>query len=256
METIILNLKYYLLILVRVSGFFVFFPGFGTNIIPVFIKTLLIFIFWISISFSIKGQYISLLLDNSIYFLLIIKEIFLGFLMGFFVYLPFMAVRIAGELISFKTMFSISNVVAPTSGERTTLWGQFFEIYIILIFFAINGHLLFFKALFYSLEKIPVNMFFMFDIDTFNKLLKVLSNVFLSGVAIAMPVVFIVFVMNLLIGILSKTMPQFNIFYIGLPLNILIVFLIIIFTSKINAEIINNIINNVFYHLHIFLRTI
>jgi flagellar biosynthetic protein FliR len=246
MAALVLALKYYLLMAVRVSGIIILFPGFGSSAFPRIAKVLIIFMISMMVIMRSHAVIVPAFEDNLIFAIYIVKEAFLGFFIGFFSQLPFMAVKAGGDIISFNTMFSMSSVLDPSQETRNTVWSEFYDIMSILIFFVMNGHLVVLKAIMYSFEKISVLNTVTMNQAVMDKITGVGSAIFLAGITIAAPVMLALFISNIGLGIVSRTMPQFNIFMVGTPLQIMLAIILVIVTIPVDTEIVRNLIQKMF----------
>jgi flagellar biosynthetic protein FliR len=254
MEELLTGLKYYLLIGARISAVIILLPGFSSNAFPFIAKIFVIIALTLITGLNLTFIPIAGLEDNAIFALYVIKEIVIGLMIGFFSQLPFMAARTAGDIISFKTMFSMANVVDPSFGQRLTVWGQFYDIMALFVFFIINGHLILFRAILYSFEKISVASTLAVNMPILEKIVATGTSIIAAGVMIAAPVAVALLVSNFSMGLISRTMPQFNVFFIGIPLQIILAFLLIILTIQADTSIINNIFERMFMELNAVLR--
>lgn len=69
------------------------------------------------------------------YFLLILKEMLVGLLIGFTAALVMAAVQVAGALIDFQMGFTIANVIDPHTGMQSPIMGQYFYMFALLFCF-------------------------------------------------------------------------------------------------------------------------
>ena len=77
------------------------------------------------------------------------------------------------------------------------------------------------KSLFYSFESIPPGSVFFRD-SMAADITRLLGNIFIIGFRIAAPVTAAVLVTDVALGIISRTIPQFNVFIVGMPLKIVL----------------------------------
>jgi flagellar biosynthesis protein FliR len=89
------------------------------------------------------------------FFFLMMKEVFVGLAIGYVCAHVFWTVEMAGRLIDTVRGASMAEVMVPESGTRATPAGDMFYQLLIIIFLAIDGHHVFFRAYFYSFQKIP-----------------------------------------------------------------------------------------------------
>lgn len=247
-------LKYYLLIFVRVSAVMILFPGFGSSVFPREAKVLIILIVSLVIAIGFPPIFVPAFSDNLIYTGYIIKEIVLGMVIGFVSQMPFLAATAGGDIISFASNFSMAQVVDPSQGTRNTIFGEFYDLLAVLIFFIINGHLIVIQALHYSFTVIPVNSALHLGPEIWKVLVSTGTIVLLAGTAIAAPVVVVLFISNVAMGIISKTMPTFNVFMVGMPLQMVLAFVVILLTIGVDSNIIRNLFDRMFHDINYIIK--
>jgi len=223
------GLEVFLLVFVRMTGLFVIAPIFGRRNIPTYLKIgFSFFIALILINTTAITGYDSNL-STIAYVLAVIKEFIVGISIGFIAYLSFTAIYIAGEVIDMQIGFGIVNVLDPVSNIQIPVTSNFYFIISMLILFAMNGHQMIIKALFDSFETLPLAGA-VFDASLAEGLINVFSTVFATGFKIAAPIVSAIFLADIALGIVSKMVPQLNIFVIGMPLKILLGIVVLIIT--------------------------
>ena len=118
-----------------------------------------------------------------------------------------------------QTGFAVANVMDPTSGQQMPLIGSFLYNLSIIYFVVVNGHHFIISALLESFRALPIDsMVWNNDLSVF---VGDLTNAVLqNGMNIAMPVTFAILMTNVGMGILARTMPQMNIFVVGIPLQL------------------------------------
>lgn len=144
------------LVLTRISGFFVTTPGYSANMIPVPIK--LGMVGTISIVVVMTIQPVSDLKDLTALGLVGagITELLVGTLMGFAVKILFGALAFTGQLIGVQMGFAIANVVDPSTRENNGLLAQVLNLLGLMLFFALDGHLMMLRALLESFQIVPL----------------------------------------------------------------------------------------------------
>jgi len=149
-----------------------------------------------------------------------IGEAGIGFLMGFLVFLVFTAVQFGGQIIDMRMGFRIANVLDPFSGANSPVIGQFKNIFITLIFLAINGHLYLINQLYESFRLIPPRQVF-YSNGLWRFIFRRSADMFILALKIALPIAGAVFFLDVILAFLARTVPQMNLFVVGLPLKIL-----------------------------------
>lgn len=212
----------FLLVLSRSSGIFLLAPFFGSLNVPFQIRALAALTFTF-VLFPVIGNDALAELPSTIllYAAMIVEELFIGWLIGFVAFVSFSAINLAGKVMDMQVGFAIVNVMDPTSGQQIPLIGSFLYNLGVMIFLITNGHHMIIAALAESFRLIPI--LGMQWSDTLPNLIADLTaGIFTTGMKIAMPVTFAILMTNVGLGILARTMPQMNIFVVGIPMHIII----------------------------------
>lgn len=218
----------FLLIFVRMSAFFVAAPFFSIKGVPSQFKIALAFLMAL-ISFPLIPMQTQIALDFS-FVLHVIKEALVGVILGYICELMFVAVQVAGGLMDMQMGLAMANVIDPKTGAYVPITGNFKNILAVLYFFSINGHHMLIRGLIKSYEAIPLEaVWAAFGSEqVLMTAVKVFQNMFLSAFMMASPIVVALFLVDVSLGIIAKSVPQFNIFVVGLPIKMLAGFLLLI----------------------------
>lgn len=210
----------FLLILVRVTTFFIAMPIFSHRSIPIQHRIGLgFFLAWI-MYYTIEAPVLPL---DVTFYLLVIKEALVGLFIGFVAYMIISAIQIAGGLIDFQLGFSIANVIDPQTGAQTPLTGQFLYTISLLFLLTTNGHHLLLDGIFYSYQFIPIDQLFVpfGNQGMLEYFVKAFSKAFMIAFQMSLPVVGSLFLVDVTLGILARTVPQLNVFVVGIPVKII-----------------------------------
>jgi len=223
------NFDAILLIFVRMTGLFVLSPVFGRQNMPAIFK--IGFAFFLTIIFANTVDSFSLDYQNSLvlYMVYVAKELAIGIIMGYVTYVIVSGIYLAGQLIDMQIGFSFANVVDPITNIQVPLTSNFYYTYFILVFLLVNGHHMIIRALFYSFEALPIEKM-TFSASVIPELTSLLADMFGIALQIAAPVICAIFIVDVVLGILSKTMPEMNVFMLGMPIKIIIGLFIMIIT--------------------------
>ena len=152
---------------------------------------------------------------------LVIKEVFVGVMLGFVCALSFEALRMAGQIIDNSAAITQATTMVPQLPERISPSSNFLYQLGIVFFFAIGGHRMFLWALTRSFELIPPYG----GIDTGEGLteaaitvVRLTADAITLGVLMAFPVLAAIMLTNLFLALVNKSAPQINVFFLGLPL--------------------------------------
>ena len=91
---------------------------------------------------------------------------------------------------------------------------------------------------------------------TIQNLIRLFSDIFIVGFKIAAPIVFTVLLTDVALGIISKAMPQMNVFMVGMPLKILVGLIIVVVTIPAVMVVLSNLFQNIELESINFIRSI
>lgn len=225
------NIEIFLLILVRIFGFFIILPILAGANIPATIRAGLACLFAYMVYFSgIYGE-VDINYYNNLagYFFLIIKEFLVGFTMAYVVYLIFSVVYIVGHFIDDTIGFAMISVFDPVSQIQVPITGNLLYLFTMALLIVSGGLNSILAVLFQSFEILPIGQAVLLENETLTTyILSLTINAFYMGIQISMPIVGVLMIINISLGILVKASPQMNVFVVGMPF-ILIVGLIFFF---------------------------
>lgn len=180
------------------------------------------------------------------YTILIVKETVVGLVMGFVVKIFFQIYPFVGSLLSMQGGLGMSMVMDPTAGTQSTIIGRLYNLGLGAFFVLSGGYHWFIHTLVQSFELIPINQE-VFGPNIVVHMIDSISLYFELGLKLAMPIVSVILVVDFAMGILARTVPQMNMFVIGIPLKMLIMFILMVVTiqviSEYNTIIIENLVN-------------
>ncbi len=209
------------LIMTRLIGFFLVVPFYGSVQIPPRVKVGLL-LFLTLLVFPVVSQGGPSSLPPPLEFsVLLLNEVLAGFLMGFVVFITFSTVQLAGQFIDLRMGFALVNVLDPQSGEQIPLAGQLKTIIATLLFLSLQGHHLLLRGIFQSFEVLELGQAFPILISG-DYIIRIVGNLFYISFMMALPVIAILFISDIVFGFLARTIPQINMFSVGIPTKILL----------------------------------
>jgi flagellar biosynthetic protein FliR len=219
MELYLSHVMLFLLLAARILSMVVVAPIVGHQAVPVAFKvTVGLFLSLVLVQF-VSSTAISPDLQLVEFFVMVLHEVFVGLLLGFSAGIVFAGVRYAGELISFDLGFAFANVVDPETGAHTPVLGEMLYFFAAMIFLLIDGHHALLQALRFSFNVAPIGTWSPMD-QYAQSLVQLVGTTFVIAVKIAAPVLVTLFLTNIALAILSRIMPQMNIFAVSFPLKI------------------------------------
>jgi flagellar biosynthetic protein FliR len=209
----------FVMVLTRISAFFLVAPVFSWNSIPPIVKitmTLLITIFFSMINpFSVNGDGVSVL--EAI--LLISNEAIYGLAMGLIVILVFSAVKFSGQIIEQQMGLTMGSVLDPTTDEMSGPLSELMEIIFIILFFNANGHHLFLLIISRSYEAFPAGT--MPNVPNLaGGIIEAGSVLLMAGLRLAGPILAAFLLLMIVLAVLARIEPEMNILFESLPLKV------------------------------------
>lgn len=154
------------------------------------------------------------------------REVVIGTLAGFAAVLTFAALQIAGEMMSIGSGFASGRVLNPAFESSGSAIDQLFIMTMMVLFFVINGHHGFLLAVQRTFTAIPLNS----PLPDFSAepLLRLTAQLILTGVQLALPITAALLLTDLTLGLLARVAPQIQVFFLGVPLKVMIALIALI----------------------------
>lgn len=149
-------------------------------------------------------------------FMLVLGEVLAGLALGFAVQIGFSAALVAGETISNAMGLGFSSMIDPSSGQSSPALGQFLSILGTFLFLSVGGHLALAATIVESYRALPPGNAWM-PAESINGLVLFGGTLFAAGLSIALPVGFAIILVQVVMGMLSRSAPALNLFAVGLP---------------------------------------
>ncbi len=157
--------------------------------------------------------------------LMVIKETIFSFVLALTVRFIFYAVDTAGQIIATTMGLSMATVFNPEIGQSTEI-ARLYGIVAFLLFLSLDAHHYFIYAFIKSFEHVAVGGA---DIKSMVSAgIALSSRIFTLAIKLSAPVIAVVMITNILLGMLSKLIPQFNIFFVGYPIYITLGYIVML----------------------------
>jgi type III secretion protein T len=150
---------------------------------------------------------------------LIVKEIFLGLLIGFMYSIVFWAISAVGDLIDTKIGALTASVVDPLTGHQTSLTGSFISRLVCWLFMATGGYLIFLEILFTSYAIWPISSSLP-DLTRHGPILIYhgFNSLMAITLLVAAPILIVLTIIDLGFGLINRFAPQLNAFNVSMPI--------------------------------------
>lgn len=244
-NSILQNADYFLLIMLRVGGLVFTSPIFGRKLIPNIVKigltVSLSFLFFTFFPVSSAIEYSTLFG----FFLICASELLMGVALAFVTNMFFSLVYIGGHMIDMQIGFGIVNVYDIQNNTQIPLTGNLLNVVLLITFFGVDGHHQLIRIIYLTVEQLPIGSLAI-TAELGTVMLKLFINSFLLGVMVAIPIVASGLVLEICFGLLVRTVPQINMFVVGLPVKIFVGFIILIFTLPVFMNFTGRIFSEMF----------
>jgi flagellar biosynthesis protein FliR len=207
-------------IFIRIGTIFALVPFFNAEIVPRRVTTTIAFFLSLVLlpvvpPVQVKPEELNILMFASI----VLQQVLIGVALGMAIDVIYAGIQIAGELIGFQMGFSIANVVDPMSGITSPIIANILYITAFLLFFTLNGHHMLIKAIVESFRMIPigdrmVHREFLMAVITYA------GQMFVIGIKVSAPVIGILLLINIALAVITRALPQMNVFMTAFPLTI------------------------------------
>jgi flagellar biosynthetic protein FliR len=147
------------------------------------------------------------------------KEMLVGVIIGLLFRLIFMGAKTAGSLIGYQIGFALVSMPDVEEGGQITILGSFWYVIAILIFLSIDGHHLMLSAFADSYAIIPPGAAGLAS-SAGELIIKYTAYVFVIALKMAAPIMITLFLTDVALGTIAKTMPTMNVFFVGFPIKI------------------------------------
>jgi flagellar biosynthetic protein FliR len=202
----------------RFSAMMLVAPFFGARSIPVRIRVVLAFFLALLVAPTLQISSVDLLSPTAV--LMMVQQVLIGILLGVILQAVFASMAIAGQTVATSMGLGFASAVDPQNGIQVTMVGQFYLIVATLIFLSLNGHLVMIEILAGSFKTLPLNGPTI-SLQALWHVVVWCGEMFVTALLISLPVVVGVLMVNLALGVITRTVPQLNIFAVGFPITIL-----------------------------------
>lgn len=175
-------------------------------------------------------------------------EVALGAVLAFGIFTAFASFLLAGRIMDVQVGFGVASLIDPANRTPSPLIGTFLNLMAVALFFAIDGHHLLIRGLVFSLEQVPPGTL-LSQIDP-GAVVAQFGSMFVYAVALAAPVIFAILLIDVVLAVVARTMPQVNVFIVGLPLKIFVGLFMLAISLRYVGPLVARIFENLFNYWH------
>jgi flagellar biosynthetic protein FliR len=154
----------------------------------------------------------------------VLAQLFVGITLGIVARALFLAVQTAGGIVSLQIGLSIAAVLNPMTREPDPVLTQLYTVIGGMVFLALNGDIWLVASLTRSFDMAPLTP----GVLSPSLVQSAIGDLIMTtqlGLQIAMPIAASLFATDLVLGVISRALPQLNVFVLSLPLNIILGFM-------------------------------
>ncbi|WP_323017897.1 flagellar biosynthetic protein FliR [Castellaniella sp.] len=201
----------------RIGGLVMLAPVLGESTVPIRIKV------GVSVALTVviapligpipaipPGSYAGLLIAA--------QQVLIGMALGFCMRLIFTAAMMAGEFVGLPMGLAFASFFDPATGANTAVLSRLINIVAMLLFLAVNGHLLMLDGLVRTFEILPIGA--SLHADGWGALIDWSGQIWISSILLALPILIVLQTINLSLGILNRTAQQLSVFAVGFPITL------------------------------------
>lgn len=214
------ELEYFLLIVVRVTGFIFAAPFFSMANVPRRVRIA----FGVLLSYMLYKMMDPVSVEyNTVlgYAIIVIKETLTGVLIGYSANICTQILNFAGQLVDMEVGLSSAQLYDATTKETVTISGFYYQYTVMLMLFISGMYQYVLAALVSSYSLIPVNGAVFSSENIVSAMAEFLGDYLSLGFRICLPVFITILLINSILGILTKVSPQIHMFSIGMQIKIL-----------------------------------
>ena len=213
-------LLHFMMAMLRIGAFAVAAPIFGARYVPLQVRIIAVVALTVPIWDRVPMPEFNALIEITI-IITILQELIIGLAAGLILSIIFSAAAKAGDQIATSAGLGFASQIDPVSGTQTPVISQLFSLMFLVIFLSLDGHLVALRIILDSYEIVPIgaqlNMTSMIGAG-----LAAAGAMFLYSLQLMLPVVLILLIINTVIGVLTRSAPQLNIFSFGFPLTLIL----------------------------------
>ena len=212
-----------LLVLLRVGALLILMPVFGHRLVPKQVKIGLIALLAFLLYPVVANSLPQIPMSPLALMVVAIQEILIAAMLAMVAQLIFAATQFAGQVMGYQMGLAIANVFDPATSAQISIIGQFAQVLAMLIWLSAGAHNIFLSALADSFYLLPIGQ--PLDLSGVIPLNNLASNMFSLALRLVAPMLLLLFFLYVALGLLSRAVPQIQVFFVSFPLTVGVGFL-------------------------------
>lgn len=236
------------LVFMRMTGAVALNPILGRSNIPNAAKGAMIF----SLSILMYAQSDGVLAHEPAYFLefglMLIKEMLIGFAIGFSMELSFAVVRFAAAVVDYIMGLSMAQTYDPQYNTQMTITSGMLYTFLVLLFLAGDGHVHLMALIYESARLVPFGEVVIRP-ELADLMLEIFKTSITTGLQLAFPIIAMEMVAEAAVGILMRVIPQINVFSVNFQMKIIVGLMLLVYLFTPIATKLYTVIDNIFIYI-------
>lgn len=240
-ENIEATLQLWLIAMIRPGAALFAAPMFGARNVPIQLRLVLALAVGIS---GVSASAMTFPVESLVSwfgFLIVVSEILVGLAIGFVLQIGFASALLAGEAISNVSGLSFAAMADPSTGTMSTTISQYLSMLTLILFLAMNGHLALMQIIAESYRALPPGQAWL-SFSAIGGIVEFGGLMFSAGLIIALPVGFVLLLVQIIMGLVARSAPALNLFAVGLPATILAAVVLLAMATPAMADAISQVI--------------
>ncbi len=240
----VVAIQSFMLIMFRVLAVFMLAPVLSLRSVPSQLKIALAF-FITLILWPAHGATLAQPLPWLVFASMVVRESFVGAVIGYSAHLFTAAAEIGGSVVDLQVGFRAANLVNPLTSLPSSIMDQVYFLLASLLFLIVDGHHALIRAVAATYEAIPLGASVSLSGDLGVRLTTAVSSALSAGVRIALPVLAVTLMLDIVLAILSRAVPQIQVFFVGLPIKLGLGMAVILITLPATVAILRRLLGDV-----------
>jgi|TARA_B100001093_G_scaffold515365_1_gene591541 flagellar biosynthetic protein FliR len=209
----------------RIGAFLIASPFFGGSSVPLQVRIIMAVLLGVAVVTTVEvPDWQAFAGLNGLQ--VILTELAIGISSGLILTIWFSAVLLAGEKIASSAGLGFAAQIDPDSGGQTPVVSKTFSLFLTVIFLSWNGHLLVLRAVADSYTYLPVGAMPAFPV-LIQSGIAAAGSMFFAATIIMLPLTAFLMAINLVIGVITRSAPQLNLFSFGFPISMIGIFVLL-----------------------------
>ena len=225
MQFVVQTLATVFLASLRIGAFLIASPFFGGSSVPLQVRIIMAVLLGVFVASNVSAPTWQSF-DAMTGVQVVLTELMIGIGSGLILTIWFSAALLAGEKIAASAGLGFAAQMDPDSGGQTPVVSKIFSLFLTVLFLSWNGHLVVLDAILDTYQFLPVG-----NVPNLKVLitggLSTAGSMFAAATIIMLPVTGFLVAINLAIGVISRSSPQMNLFAVGFPISMIVVFVLL-----------------------------